>query len=189
MQPQKQWQKPLCTKKHREPLDSYEILKLKMKQPRISAREIADTLGYDIKRVYDLSERYFHKDRVQAFQEYEMQQLAPQIIHHTSKQLQRLQEREEKQSAIASNHEYIVAKLQKKYIQELQEDRLPSHDVASEYKIQHEQMDRHKELESRSTLNYAKILEALQHEGDAGVESITAISTFVDSLHALREEE
>lgn len=184
----KQWQKRILTKDKREPLDSYEILKVKMSNPSLKHEEIANKLGYDYDRVCELSKRYFHAPRLEAFTEYQMNQLAPQIISNTYNNLKRSAQRDEEYDAILQNDEEITRMLQNTLKQTMQSGITPSSDEIKDYNKQKQGYKNLRKTQSEIDEKYAKAVQIITGKEGAADGDNTTATDFIKALHDNRKE-
>ena len=183
-----QWQSRICTKELREPLDSYEILKARMNNPAMTLIEIAKKLNYDLPRVYDLSERYFHASRLKAFSEWQMQQLTPQLLANTYNNLKRSAQRDEEYNTILQNDEEITRMLQDTLKQTMQSGITPSSDEINNYNKQKQGYKDLRKTQSEIDEKYAKAVQIITgKEGTADGDNTTA-TDFIKALHDNRKE-
>lgn len=185
--PETHWQSCINTTHLREPLDSYEILKLKMKYPAITHKEIAEKTGYELSRINYLSTKYYHASRVQAFSEYQMQQLAPLIINQTSEDLKLQYEENQMQNIIDLNDVKLLGNLQKQYSDELTAG-IPHKELRDEYDRVYQRVDNHRESRSRTNYNNARIVEIITNKEKNKPENRNVVNTFISSIQSLRDE-
>ena len=186
--PYRQWQKPIHTKKLHEPADSFLVLQTKMKYPGITHKEIADKLGYELNRVEDLSSRYCHKPRLQAFHEWQMQELAPMITSNTYNHLKHSAEHEEQQNDIINNHERLMKALQNTMLQNLDDGIKPSKEELTEYEKYNNIYNDSLKTQSDVKLTDAKAVQIITgKEGTADGDNTTA-TDFIKALHDNRKE-
>lgn len=183
----KQWQKPIMCKEKKEPLDSYEILKLKMKNPHLSHKQIAQKLGYDLNRIIDLSSRYYHQARVNAYLQDEMKQLTPQLRHATAQSIKNFTQRIDDQQKLHNKHNQILQLNQEEILENLKQGIHPTTEQHKEYLNNYQQLNNNNESESKSLSEFTKSVNQVTNGDITDHDTTLGVKTLVQALKENRD--
>ena len=186
--PQKCWRYAIQTKHLREPSQSFHALQILLQDPTLSFIELSKQLDVDIQLLYNWSNRYFYRERIQAYQQEITEQLFVATTNYNKKLIEAETERIDDENTQFKNDFIIMRKKQQEIIDYAVRGESPPTSLIKEYNT----MRRDYYSDKASHIKRGKDLQdiaikPLEFTKEEKEEMNPNVQAFLDAMEGLRE--